>query len=235
MSRLIAKTHLHFITGFRVLSPTKKGGEADTLVLQAESETQRAEWMNAIQGAIAGTLLGSSSQAPPAEGPAGRARQISMPPGHRPTRGLRQSSAALPPGWEKHQDDDGQNFYYNPKSGESTYEHPSAPALPPSLPSQVNAARLLAGWASYTDDEGCTYYHNASTGESTYTMPIDAMPQTQKRARALFSYSAASEAELSISEGDVVTIVNTELDGWWTGELRGKTGLFPSAYVEQLP
>ena len=96
----------------------------------------------------------------------------------------------------------------------------------------AGAAQLLAGWAAYTDDDGKCYYHNASTGESTYTMPSDATPQAQKIGRVLFPYTAASEAELSLNEGDLVTIVNTGHGDWWTGELGGKTGLFPSTYVK---
>ena len=162
----------------------------------------------------------------------GRNRQVSMPPGHRPPRGRKESSAALPAGWATHTDDEGNAFYYHAASGQSTYEHPSAPTVPPSP--AAGAAQLLAGWAAYTDDDGNTYYHNAASGESTYTMPAGATPQAQKRARVLFPYAAASEAELSLNEGDLVTIMNTGDDGWWTGELGGKTGLFPATYVKEL-
>jgi len=226
---------------FRVISPTQK--KEDALVLQAESYAGRAEWIKAIQTAIADTVLGTGGAAPklnhtPSKESSeslggGRARQVSMPSGHRPPRGRKESTAALPAGWEAHADDEGNVFYYNAQTGESTYEHPAAPALP-AAPLEEASAPLLAGWSAFQDDDGATYYHNAAKGETTYTMPTDATPQAQRQARVVFSYTAGSEAELSLNEGDIVTIVNTELGEWWSGVFKGKTGLFPANYVEEI-
>ena len=35
--------------------------------------------------------------------------------------------------------------------------------------------------------------------------------------------------------GDLLDIYTKEDNGWWFGELNGKTGHFPSTYVEELP
>lgn len=35
--------------------------------------------------------------------------------------------------------------------------------------------------------------------------------------------------------GDLLDIHKKEENGWWFGELNGKTGHFPSTYVEELP
>ncbi len=58
-----------------------------------------------------------------------------------------------------------------------------------------------------------------------------------ERARVLFSYSAENEDELTIDEGDVVTVLEKELEdsGWWKGEHNGKVGVFPDNFVELLP
>ena len=52
--------------------------------------------------------------------------------------------------------------------------------------------------------------------------------------QADYDYVATENDELSIKVGDVVNIVLRHDDGWWRGELNGKTGLFPASYVHQL-
>ncbi|XP_037082171.1 CD2-associated protein-like [Pollicipes pollicipes] len=54
--------------------------------------------------------------------------------------------------------------------------------------------------------------------------------------RALFAYQRQNEDELTLKEGDVVTIVSKESEdkGWWRGELAGKVGVFPDNFVEVI-
>ena len=49
------------------------------------------------------------------------------------------------------------------------------------------------------------------------------------KARVLFDYKKAADDELSLSVGEVVTILdkNLEDEGWWKGEVNGRTGVFP--------
>lgn len=52
--------------------------------------------------------------------------------------------------------------------------------------------------------------------------------------RVLFPYEAANEDELTLVEGDVITLLSKDAPdkGWWKGELRGQVGLFPDNFVE---
>uniref|UniRef100_A0A3B4BPM4 Osteoclast-stimulating factor 1 n=1 Tax=Pygocentrus nattereri TaxID=42514 RepID=A0A3B4BPM4_PYGNA len=52
--------------------------------------------------------------------------------------------------------------------------------------------------------------------------------------KVLFPYDAQNEDELSIKEGDIITIVNKDCAdaGWWLGELNGKQGVFPDNFVK---
>lgn len=52
--------------------------------------------------------------------------------------------------------------------------------------------------------------------------------------RVLFAYEAANEDELTLKEGDLITLVSREVadKGWWKGELKGKVGVFPDNFVE---
>ena len=54
--------------------------------------------------------------------------------------------------------------------------------------------------------------------------------------RALFAYQRQNDDELTLKEGDIVTIVSKESDdkGWWRGELAGKIGVFPDNFVEVI-
>lgn len=53
---------------------------------------------------------------------------------------------------------------------------------------------------------------------------------------ALFPYEAVNSDELTLVEGDIVTILSHEVEdkGWWRGELKGKIGVFPDNFVQLL-
>jgi hypothetical protein len=57
----------------------------------------------------------------------------------------------------------------------------------------------------------------------------------RKRVRATFDYAAAADDELSFRTGDEIKVINETSDAWWTGELAGRQGLFPTSYVSPLP
>jgi hypothetical protein len=54
---------------------------------------------------------------------------------------------------------------------------------------------------------------------------------------ALYDYEATCPEELSFTEGKVIRVLRKVVhgvdDGWWEGELDGRTGLFPSLVVEE--
>lgn len=43
-----------------------------------------------------------------------------------------------------------------------------------------------------------------------------------------------SEGEFMIFSGDVINIHEKQDDGWWSGDLNGIYGIFPSSYVEEI-
>lgn len=55
--------------------------------------------------------------------------------------------------------------------------------------------------------------------------------------RALFDFSSEDPEDLSFNEGDVIGIlhrINGDVDdGYWTGELNGRIGLFMSGLTEE--
>nr|CAB3264409.1 nostrin [Phallusia mammillata] len=49
---------------------------------------------------------------------------------------------------------------------------------------------------------------------------------------ALYDYVATREDELSINEGDIISVFEKREDDWWRGQVGEKTGLFPANYVD---
>lgn len=49
---------------------------------------------------------------------------------------------------------------------------------------------------------------------------------------ALYSFSAESPGELSISEGDRLEVIERVDSSWLKGRLGGKEGIFPADFVE---
>ncbi|KAG2465652.1 SH3 domain-containing protein 19 isoform X1 [Polypterus senegalus] len=55
-----------------------------------------------------------------------------------------------------------------------------------------------------------------------------------RRAKALFDFMAEDDEELSFRAGDIIAAVEAVDGEWFSGQLHGKTGLFPKNYVTLL-
>ena len=53
--------------------------------------------------------------------------------------------------------------------------------------------------------------------------------------QAIFDYNPINEDELTLKVGDIVEFLGHESKGWYKGQLKGETGVFPSNFVEKLP
>ena len=54
---------------------------------------------------------------------------------------------------------------------------------------------------------------------------------TVSRVRALHSFEATEQGELTFEKGDIIKVVDRNYKDWWRGQLRGRTGIFPVNYV----
>lgn len=52
--------------------------------------------------------------------------------------------------------------------------------------------------------------------------------------KARFAFQQTNEDELSFSKGDIIIVSRQEDGGWWEGSYNGKSGWFPSNYVQEL-
>ncbi|KAH9636465.1 hypothetical protein HF086_002165 [Spodoptera exigua] len=64
----------------------------------------------------------------------------------------------------------------------------------------------------------------------------DTVPPTPSlgKCRALYTYEARLNDELNLTPGDIINIHEKQDDGWWSGDLNGIYGIFPSSYVEEI-
>lgn len=76
----------------------------------------------------------------------------------------------LPEGWEEHQMDDGNVYYYNALTQQTSWTAPPTP-LPPPPPPPPAGTPLPDGWAEYMDEGGATYFYNTLTMETTWNRP----------------------------------------------------------------
>uniref|UniRef100_A0A1I7ZK87 SH3 domain-containing protein n=1 Tax=Steinernema glaseri TaxID=37863 RepID=A0A1I7ZK87_9BILA len=55
---------------------------------------------------------------------------------------------------------------------------------------------------------------------------------SSRMARALYDYKSPVQGDLQFFAGDMIAIIQKVDDGWYKGELRGRTGMFPANFVE---
>lgn len=60
--------------------------------------------------------------------------------------------------------------------------------------------------------------------------PTPSLPKV----KALYDYTRQDVDELEFKEGNIIEVLKEHEGGWWQGRLNGKTGLFPSNYVEKI-
>ncbi|XP_045854199.1 SH3 domain-containing protein 19 isoform X3 [Meles meles] len=63
---------------------------------------------------------------------------------------------------------------------------------------------------------------------------MSALALKGKKAKALYDFHGENEDELSFKAGDIITELESVDDDWMSGELMGKSGIFPKNYVQFL-
>eukprot|EP00761_Pharyngomonas_kirbyi_P002838 gb/GECH01002842.1/.p1 GENE.gb/GECH01002842.1/~~gb/GECH01002842.1/.p1 ORF type:complete len:488 (+),score=165.52 gb/GECH01002842.1/:1-1464(+) len=60
----------------------------------------------------------------------------------------------------------------------------------------------------------------------------EGVPAGGETVNAIYGYSANEEGELTFAEGDTITVLAKNPDGWWEGECNGQRGIFPSNFSD---
>ncbi|XP_030304103.1 CD2-associated protein isoform X4 [Calypte anna] len=91
-----------------------------------------------------------------------------------------------------------------------------------------NVASLVQRMSSYGLPVGGFQPHPPSKGLKKRS------GSKKRQCKVLFEYAPQNEDELELKLGDVIDINEEVEEGWWSGTLNGKTGLFPSNFVKEL-
>lgn len=109
--------------------------------------------------------------------------------------------------------------------------------LPDSPPPNNNSVLKPTPMKPYSNDTSVTAMMQS---HKEARRPVPKPPvQNTFQARALWNYNTDGEHpdDLTIYQGDLVVVdANSAAQNadWWTGTVRGQTGLFPSTYVERI-
>ncbi|XP_023270794.1 CD2-associated protein isoform X1 [Seriola lalandi dorsalis] len=64
--------------------------------------------------------------------------------------------------------------------------------------------------------------------------PAAAKKPKKRQCKVLFEYQPQNEDELELKIGEIIEITEEVEEGWWSGTVNGKSGLFPSNFVKEL-
>ncbi|XP_016429570.1 mitogen-activated protein kinase kinase kinase 10-like [Sinocyclocheilus rhinocerous] len=105
------------------------------------------------------------------------------------------------------------------------------PRVPPALPANANSIPCLTHNSSS---------QNSSTFSSSVDSPDSHLPHHHEGSNtywtAVFDYEATADEELTLRRGDLLEVLSKDSkvsgdEGWWTGKIQDKVGIFPSNYV----
>ncbi|BGP25997.1 class E vacuolar protein-sorting machinery protein hse1 [Rhodotorula toruloides] len=70
----------------------------------------------------------------------------------------------------------------------------------------------------------------------TASKSLPAHPQSSlpTHVRGLFDFEGETSDELAFKRGEVVKVLEKVSEEWWRGELKGRVGIFPTNYVEEI-
>ncbi|KAJ8666852.1 hypothetical protein QAD02_008514 [Eretmocerus hayati] len=75
---------------------------------------------------------------------------------------------------------------------------------------------------------------DGSSSGAGSSSPTSTSDKRTERCRAMYEYAANLNDELDLSPGDLIIVHEKQPDGWWIGECKGRTGIFPATYVQLI-
>jgi hypothetical protein len=81
------------------------------------------------------------------------------------------AAGGLPSGWEELKTEEGETYYYNSFTDETSWEKPAGSASAPAQAPAPAAGGLPEGWQELKTDDGETYYYNSITDETSWERP----------------------------------------------------------------
>ncbi|XP_041717665.1 SH3 domain-containing kinase-binding protein 1 isoform X2 [Coregonus clupeaformis] len=87
-----------------------------------------------------------------------------------------------------------------------------------------------------TEGEKAQVRKSPSVAPGTMKAEPEGKVKGRELCKVIFPYDAQNEDELSIKEGEIISIINRDCAdaGWWMGEIGGRKGVFPDNFVKLL-
>ncbi|KAM9553223.1 SH3 domain-containing kinase-binding protein 1 isoform 4-T4 [Salvelinus alpinus] len=87
-----------------------------------------------------------------------------------------------------------------------------------------------------TEGEKTQVRKSPSVAPETMKAEPEGKVKGRELCKVIFPYDAQNEDELSIKEGEIISIINRDCAdaGWWMGEVGGRKGVFPDNFVKLL-
>ncbi|XP_048063238.1 CD2-associated protein isoform X1 [Megalobrama amblycephala] len=119
-----------------------------------------------------------------------------------------------------------------PKSKEEPREVKEAKEVKDETPLQRRASKNVASLAQRISTYGIP---TGGLGLQPHSQPRASKKKPKKRqCKVLFEYVPQNEDELELKIGDIIDITEEVEEGWWSGSMNGKSGLFPSNFVKEV-
>ncbi|XP_067240245.1 CD2-associated protein isoform X3 [Chanodichthys erythropterus] len=119
-----------------------------------------------------------------------------------------------------------------PKSKEEPREAKEAKEVKDETPLQRRASKNVASLAQRISTYGIP---TGGLGLQPHSQPRASKKKPKKRqCKVLFEYVPQNEDELELKIGDIIDITEEVEEGWWSGSMNGKSGLFPSNFVKEV-
>ncbi|XP_047524323.1 nostrin isoform X1 [Pieris napi] len=127
-------------------------------------------------------------------------------------------------------------------------ELPSPTAKPPPTPEAPPPPDSPLDWSERGAGDGLSNQHDSDfdefSSQSDSSTDLNCLDKNdgndvtpQKfigKCRALYTYEARLNDELTLAPGDIINIYEKQDGVWWSGDLNGTFGIFPSSYVEEI-
>eukprot|EP01113_Clastostelium_recurvatum_P041507 TRINITY_DN6601_c0_g1_i1.p1 TRINITY_DN6601_c0_g1~~TRINITY_DN6601_c0_g1_i1.p1 ORF type:complete len:475 (-),score=137.49 TRINITY_DN6601_c0_g1_i1:56-1411(-) len=122
------------------------------------------------------------------------------------------------------------------KSGGSSSSYSSISSPSPSSPLSISSPSSSAGsnGASPTSTSPAAKFSAPGKSPSVVSRFAPKSEPAKVKVRALYDYVGADANELDFFASDIIMVIEQDDSGWWTGEVEGRKGLFPSNYVEPV-
>ena len=111
--------------------------------------------------------------------------------------------------------------------------------VPSNYIKRVESLKSKKSWKNFFAASG-KKPSDSTNGPSEYCTPEDIFgsPGSGSKVKcvalAKFAYKPVRDDEIELKRNEKILVLEKEGDGWWKGQINGKTGWFPSNYAEEL-